>query len=91
LWERFRGISKYYDADLDYKQKIEEMRGEWEEEMMNKVNEKDGNREAAFDDDEFPSNVSTYFQKTTKSPMLAGREDEKLTEENGQTAGDVRI
>lgn len=29
LWERFRGVGKNYDAEVDYKQKVEEMRNEW--------------------------------------------------------------
>ena len=33
LYERLRGIGKNYNADLDYKQKIEEMRQEWEEDQ----------------------------------------------------------
>ena len=76
LWERMRGISKSYNADLDYKQKIEEMRGEWETTMSRRGEEKGDHIENdVFDDgSDFSSDVSTYFQKTTKSPMLAGQE-----------------
>jgi hypothetical protein len=41
-WERFRGVSKPYDPDLDYKQRIEEMRKEWEVNMQEKYDEKNG-------------------------------------------------
>lgn len=75
LWERFRGVGKHYDADLDYKQKIEELRGEWEEGMAQKAHEKEGHLDADdFDESVYSSHVSTYFQKTTKSPLLAGKE-----------------
>lgn len=29
LWERFRGVHKNYDAEVDYRQKVEEMRRDW--------------------------------------------------------------
>ena len=76
LWERIRGVGKHYDADADYRQKIEEMRGEWETHMAARADEKGGKLERDdFDDDsDFSSDVSTYFQRTSKSPMLGGRE-----------------
>ena len=74
-----RGVSKYYDADLDYKQKIEEMRGEWELRMQEKYDEKNAGKQLE-DDDEFDSNVSTYFEKTSKSPVIQGMRKEH---ENG--------
>ena len=83
LWEWFRGSGKHYDADLDYKQRIEEMRGEWESSMSRKAHEKEGRLEdEAFDDSDWTSEVSTYFQKTTKSPMLAGNEKTELQSAN---------
>lgn len=77
-WERFRGIHKSYNAQLDYQQKIEEMRGEWEESIQRKVSEK----EAANDtyEDEWSSDVSTYFQRTSKSPMVVGKEKDMDSE-----------
>lgn len=85
LWERLRGVGKHYDADLDYKQKIEEMRGEWESSIARRTEEKGGSLDADDFDDEgssYSSEVSTYFQKTTKSPMLAGRE-QTINEKEG--------
>jgi hypothetical protein len=83
LWERFRGAGKHYDADLDYKQKIEEMRGEWESHMVARAGEKGGklDREDFDDDSDFSNDVSTYFQKTSKSPMLAGKEQTEKEKE----------
>ena len=76
LWEQLRGVGKHYNADLDYKQKIEEMRSEWETHMAARAGEKGAKleREDFDDDSDFSSDVSTYFQRTAKSPMMAGRE-----------------
>ena len=70
LWERWRGLGRQYDAALDYRQKIEELRGEWEEAQAAKHAE-----DEHFDphDSVWSSDVSTYYQ-TTKSPYMAGKE-----------------
>ena len=76
LWERLRGVGKYYDAELDYQQKIEEMRADWESSQARKADEKAGH----WDDDEdhddsvWSSDVSTYFEKTSRSPKIKGQE-----------------
>ena len=85
-WERWRGVGKHYNADLDYAQKIEEMRHDWEEDMQRKVDEKEEMRErreregmedetgGVDDGDEtWSSSVSTYY-KNKQSPFLAGGE-----------------
>ena len=94
LWERMRGVGKYYDADLDYKQKIEEMRGEWETHMAARADEKDAKleREDFDDDNEYSNAVSQFFQRSSKSPDLAGKEQTEkngLDMENGN--GNVRV
>ena len=73
-WERFRGVGKYYDADLDYKSKIEEMREEWEGKQARRADEKAAHHEEFEDDDEWSSEVSTFFEKTSRSPMIKGME-----------------
>ncbi|KAJ9615054.1 hypothetical protein H2200_001128 [Cladophialophora chaetospira] len=84
LWERLRGVSKPYDAELDYKQRIEEMRGEWEERMQERIGEKEKNLEDVIhDDDDFDDNVSSYFKRSTKSPNLRGMENEKIPPAEG--------
>jgi Sugar (and other) transporter len=82
LWERMRGVGKNYDAHLDYKQKIEEMRGEWETSMSRKAAEKEGHlddEDFAEEDTVYSSDVSTYFQKTTttRTSVVEGRERAK--------------
>ncbi|KIW83899.1 hypothetical protein Z517_03145 [Fonsecaea pedrosoi CBS 271.37] len=88
LWERLRGVGKPYDPELDFKQRIEEMRGEWEARMQARAEEKEADDLAqAEDDDDFHSEVSSYFKRSTKSPNLKGMENEKIPEDrelNGQ-------
>ena len=80
-WERWRGAGKHYNPDLDYKQKIEEMRSEWEAEQEQKREEKESRERMrateddrdTLDDSIWSSDVSTYY-RTTKSPFLAGKE-----------------
>ncbi|KAL6720861.1 hypothetical protein ACLMJK_002786 [Lecanora helva] len=76
LWERFRGVGKYYDADLDYQQKIEEMRTDWEASQARKADEKAGHYDDddVHDDSVWSSDVSTYFEKTSRSPLIRANE-----------------
>lgn len=74
LWERLRGAGKYYDPKLDYEQKVQELRGEWEESMMKKANE--GARDEQ-DDTEWSDDVSTYFQRTGGSVKGVSPPNEK--------------
>ena len=73
MWERFRGVGKHYDPDLDYKQKIEEMRSEWEADQAAKVEEKGekgavgGGAEELEDDSVWTDDVSTYYKRTAPS------------------------
>ncbi|KAI9806709.1 MAG: hypothetical protein M1825_006166 [Sarcosagium campestre] len=66
LWERIRGVGKYYDPQLDYKQKIEELRGQWEKSTQNKHEEHEKHHLDGVDeeDETWSSDVSTYFEAT---------------------------
>ena len=83
-WERFRGVGKYYDADLDYKSKIEEMRQDWEDKQAMR-DEKGGLDGDVEHDDDFSSDVSTFFEKTRNSPSIKAGEKipPPLTNEKG--------
>lgn len=75
LWERMRGVGRYYNPELDYQQKIEEMRADWESTQARKAAEKAGEYEDdEHDDSVWSSDVSTYFEKTSRSPMIRGNE-----------------
>ena len=78
LWERLRGLGKNYNAELDYQQKVEEMRREWEEAAASQADEKT-KRESDDDDDDYLNEegfmevqVKRYFERT--SPMILGRD-----------------
>lgn len=76
LYERLRGVGKHYNADLDYQQKIEEMRSDWEATQARQAHEKGGqfDDEEDHDDSVWSSDVSTYFEKTSRSPNIAAKE-----------------
>ena len=77
LWERFRGVGKDYNAELDYQQKIEELRSDWESSQSRKAAEKAGHYdddEPHYDDDQWSGDVSTYFSKTSRTPRMQGTE-----------------
>ena len=72
MYERFRGVGKHYNPELDYKQKIEDLRHEWEEWQASKASEEKADDYAH---DDFHDDVSTYFSRTSKTtpgqtPML---------------------
>lgn len=66
LWERMRGVSKNYDAEIDYAQKVEEMRHEWEESQMRKA-ELEGHANDAAENEDWHDDVSSYFVRTGAS------------------------
>jgi hypothetical protein len=86
LWERFRGIGKPYNAEEDYKQRVEEMRADWEAAMERRVAEKEAaDHHDAFDDDNWSSEVSTFFERTR--PKTAGAAKSPFKEGAGGVAG----
>jgi hypothetical protein len=67
LWERLMGVGKSYDPELDHKDKIEDMRKDWEEQEEEKrQKEVSGER---FDPvhDEFNDDVHNYFKRTSSN------------------------
>jgi hypothetical protein len=95
LWERFRGIHKNYNAELDYASKIEEMREEWNEWQQRKAEEhaKDGDED---DEDEWSEEVSTYFRRLASpnaTPMMSAMEKEKgqRSSDDEKTLGDPAV
>ena len=96
-WESWRGISKQYNAEEDYKQRVEEMRADWEAAMQRRAAEKEAAHDDFDDDDDWTSEVSTFFERTrgknenaVKSPFkegvgLNGGNDEIKEKDEGST------
>lgn len=83
VWERLRGLGKNYDPDLDYKQKVEEYRAEWEAVMARKAAEEhEKNLETDTEDTLLEGHVHTYFHRT--SPMFGGK-DQAVLKDDGFT------
>ena len=89
LWERWRGVGKNYNADLDFKQKIEEMRGEWEEDQVEKLEvERRGRNEgdipaaaaaSSEHDSVWTDDVHSYYKSISNtSPNLAAKEKDTM-------------
>ncbi|OJJ70211.1 hypothetical protein ASPBRDRAFT_32081 [Aspergillus brasiliensis CBS 101740] len=81
VWERFRGVGKYYDPELDYQQRVEEYRSEWETIMARRSEEtKNGDDvDLAFvEDDLLEGSVHNYFHRT--SSFTKTHSVEKVTE-----------
>jgi len=74
LWERFRGVGEHFNPDLDYKQKIEEMRSDWERSQARRHEEKAGHDDDVHDDSVWSSDVSTFFERTSRNPLVSGKE-----------------
>jgi hypothetical protein len=67
LWERFRGVGKHYNPELDYQSKINDMRADWEAKEAERQSKEDG---VVEHDDEWSDEVHNYF-RTTRSPEIA--------------------
>ena len=84
LWERIRGVGKHYDPDADYRQKIEEMRRDWEASQARKAEEMALHEDDhdAHDDSLWSSDVSTYFERV--KPQASVVVDEKLNRSDSE-------
>lgn len=82
------GKAKHYDPQLDYQQKVEEIRGEWLERERAKAAEKEGGDD--FADDEWSDELNGYFSRTSgSSPAIEPKEKTGLDGENG--AGETTV
>ncbi|KAI9741624.1 MAG: hypothetical protein M1834_000008 [Cirrosporium novae-zelandiae] len=91
LWERMRGIGKNYNSELDYKQKIEELRGEWETSMQKKQQEKDkeGRPDEEDYDDAWTDDVHSFFQRTRGNTLPSQKTmGEEIINEKEKKSGD---
>jgi len=85
LWERLRGVGKYYNPQLDYEQKVQEMRGEWEEWQAAKAQELTKEGGGLVDGDDFSDDVSSYFTRTASIRNGHAGLNEKMRDSNSST------
>lgn len=89
LWERLRGAGQSYDAEEDYKQRVEEMRADWEAAMARRAEEKGADdRDLGDVDDGWSSEVSTFFERTRKNGNGANTSPFRRQQPNEQAAMD---
>jgi hypothetical protein len=78
VWERLMGAGKYYDPELDFQNKIADMREDWDaREMERRENEAAG--ENWDDDSEYTDEVRSYFARTPKMDTKNKMYDEKAS------------
>ncbi|KAI9819608.1 MAG: hypothetical protein M1827_007058 [Pycnora praestabilis] len=77
FWENFRGVGKYYNAELDYQQKIEELRGDWMTSQARKHDEKGGFNHDEEQDDMWSDGISSYFERTSGRSLMQGHNEKK--------------
>ncbi|XRM38980.1 hypothetical protein ABZX51_002359 [Aspergillus tubingensis] len=82
LWERMTGVGKNYNAELDYKHKVEEYRAEWEAAMTAKISENEKGEDFVQDTDDslLEGHVHAYFHRT--SPMFRPMEQTATKTDN---------
>ncbi|EON61894.1 hypothetical protein W97_01112 [Coniosporium apollinis CBS 100218] len=76
VWERLRGVGERYNSSADYEQRVEEMRGDWENWQARKAEEKLKDEDSEAEEDPgFPEEVSNYFHRTAAN-AATGRQDQ---------------
>jgi len=63
LYERLRGVGKYYDPELDFQSKMVDMREDWDTKQTEKL-DKERLGGHIDDDDEYSDDVKNYFLRT---------------------------
>jgi MFS family permease len=86
LWERFRGIHKNYNPEVDYKQKVDEMRGDWEEKQHAKLSAETESNSFSEELDDYNADVHHYFVRTSPNilPEQKTADDSLRLPESGE-------
>lgn len=66
LWERMMGVGKHYDPEADLKQKVEDLRKDWELQEAEK-RDKEMKGEPITMDDDFTEEAHAFFQRTSSN------------------------
>jgi hypothetical protein len=85
LWERIWGISKLYNAELDLKAQITDLKEEWETREAEKREVEAKGGDVSDDESEFTDEIHGYFQKSSNSPRMEGMREPKVEAEAGSS------
>lgn len=79
VWERWMGVGKHYNPELDRQSKIVEMREDWEAKQVEKMSREDG----GVEDEEYGADVHEYFKKTNGASTTekSASSDDEITDE----------
>lgn len=86
LWERFRGVHKNYNPEADFKQKVDEMRADWEERQRNKYEENEIDSDDEDNLEKVSPRIHNYFVKT--SPSMSPMSKVPKVEANSGSSSD---
>ncbi|KAL6810540.1 major facilitator superfamily domain-containing protein [Trichoderma camerunense] len=86
LWERFRGISKSYDPQADWKAKVEDMRAEWEAvQAARGPKETEADHSGMPDDGEFSPEIHAFFKRSSPAARSNGILNEKTVSDEASS------
>ncbi|KAK0765343.1 hypothetical protein N5P37_001269 [Trichoderma harzianum] len=86
LWERFRGISKSYDPQADWKAKVEDMRAEWEAvQAARGPKETEADHSGMPDDGEFSPEIHAFFKRSSPAARSNGVLNEKTVSDEASS------
>jgi MFS family permease len=75
VWERWRGIGKQYNPELDYQSKINDMRSDWEMKQQERAANENG---LPDEEDEYNDEVHHYFS-SKNTPLMAPLNEKKVS------------
>ena len=82
VWERMRGIGKYYDPVQDRQDRINDLRAEWELRESEKQQNESGQPDLVDLDDDYTDEIHNYFRTTSKSPNILPMTQKQLSSDN---------
>jgi len=81
LWERWTGVGRHYNPELDRPTKIADMRAEWEAKQTERINNEEVVGQA---DDEYTGEVHDYFHKTAAEGKSSSSPQTKSSSEGNE-------
>ncbi|KAG9245951.1 major facilitator superfamily domain-containing protein [Calycina marina] len=63
LWEKFRGVHKNYNPELDHQKRVIELKSEWVEMIQEHHENEKNDQESFFDVEQFPPDVHAHMKR----------------------------